>query len=347
MADTLTDCNGTTLPASAFAPYELRAPGIRATLIPYGARLVSLRVPDRAGVWTEVTAGYVSPAAYAAEAAPSYYGAVVGRVANRIRAGTFTVDGAEHAVTRNENGGYNTLHGGRVGYDARAWAVADASATGVTFTLRDEGGAAWDGFPGAVDVSARYEVAGGELRVTLRATPRSAATPILLTTHGYYNLAGAGPVMRDRLQLPTATRFVRGDRHLVPTGELAPVAGHALDFTAPKPIGDGRAAECGDGAEGIDNCFVFDRVSAEPQLEWTSAASGIRLRLSTDQHAVQLYACDAAADTTIGEKGGELLAVEPQGVIDAVNHPEWGFKAVYGPGDEYVNNATWKFDVVQ
>lgn len=345
MAD-LKDCNGTPIAASALQEYKLCAPGIRATLIPYGARLTSLQVPDRAGQWTEVNVGYADPASYVRESGPSYFGAVVGRVANRIRDGRFTVHGTEYAVTRNENGGYNTLHGGKIGYDAREWAVASASESSVTFTLRDEGGAAWDGFPGAVDVSARYEVAEGELKVTLRATPRDTATPILLTTHGYYNLAGAGPIMDDALQLPRATRFVRGDKHLVPTGELPATAGHALDFTTAKPIGQGKAKECGEGNEGIDNCFVFAEACAEPQLIWVSQKSGIRLQLSTDQHAVQMYACTAKDDTTIGEKGAECLAVEPQGVIDSANHPEWGFKVVYEPGEEYVNNASWKFDVV-
>lgn len=343
----ITDCNGNSIPPSAWKEYRLSAPGIRATFIPYGARLTSLQVPDRAGKWTEVNVGYADPSSYIKEAGPSYFGAVVGRVANRIRSGKFELNGKEYAITPNENGGYNTLHGGKIGYDAREWEVAQASESSVTFTLRDEGGEAWDGFPGCVDVSAAYELSDGELRATLRAVPRDGATPILLTTHGYYNLAGEGSIMGDELQLPRASRFVRGDKHLVPTGELPPTAGHALDFTAPKPIGEGRAKECGAGNEGIDNCFVFSEVSPEPQLIWHSKTSGIRLQLCTDQDAVQMYACAAKGDTVLGERGAECLAVEPQGVIDSVNHPEWGFKVVYEKGEEYVNTTTWKFDVVE
>lgn len=343
----ITDCNNTSFSPSAWKEYKLSAPGIRATFIAYGARLTSLQVPDRNGEWAEVNVGYASPDSYIKEAGPSYFGAVVGRVANRIRDGKFSVNGTEYQITRNENGGYNTLHGGKLGYDAREWDVKESSETSVTFTLHDAGGEAWDGFPGSVDVSATYEVTEGELKATLKATPRDGATPILLTTHGYYNLAGAGSIMADELQLPRATRFVRGDKHLVPTGELPSTSKHALDFTQPKPIGTGKAKECGAGNEGIDNCFVFSEVSSEPQLIWVSEKSGIRLQLSTDQDAVQMYACKAKEDTVLGQRGAECLAVEPQGVIDSVNHPEWGFKTIYEKGEEYVNTARWKFDVVK
>lgn len=344
-SSTLKDCHGNNVPPSALREYKIAAPGIEATLIPYGARLVSLRVnPPGSGGWTEVAVGYGTPAAYAREAAPSYYGAVIGRVGNRIRGGRFTVAGTEYSVTANEHGGQNTLHGGRVGYDAREWAVLSATETSVTFQLRDD---AFEGFPGSVLVTAQYAVKDCALHVALSAVPLDAPTPIALTTHGYYNLGGSGPVADDTLVMPKASRFVRGDGILVPTGEVPSVSGGPLDFTRPKHVADGLASrECGAGAHGIDNCFVFDSVSDQPQLEWTSAKIGLRLRLSTDQPAVQIYACAPSKESTIGKTGADAgcLAVEPQAWIDAVNHPEWGQKAVYEPGEVYVNTAVWAFD---
>ncbi|CAK9785996.1 galactose mutarotase-like protein [Cutaneotrichosporon oleaginosum] len=337
---------------AALKEYTLAADGITASFIPFGARLKSLRVPDAGGAWREVNLGYADAQGYADEAAPSYYGAVIGRYANRIRNGTFTVDGVTSRIATNEHDGKNTLHGGRVGYDAREWSVLSANSSSVTFSLMDYG---FEGFPGNVLALAQYSLSAGKLTTVLTAHALDRPTPILLTTHSYFNLGSdvSSTVLQDTLHVK-ASRVVGVDGILVPTGQLDYVAGtngnerHPLNFTAPSAVSQALPA-------GLDHCFLFDRPSpleVTEQLEWRSAATGIRMRVRTNQPAIQVYSCsmsDGSASTQLGkvERFG-CMAIEPQGWIDGISHPEWLQNQVYSPGSApFVNVAEYVFDTVE
>ncbi|KAL1410617.1 hypothetical protein Q8F55_004634 [Vanrija albida] len=346
--------------AAGLATYTIAAEGIEATFIPYGARLTSLRVPDRTGAWREVNVGYADPGQYHAEKGNAYFGAVVGRYANRMAGGAFALGGEKFQVTTNDHDGANSLHGGVRGYDARDWAVEAHTPTSVTFALADDG---FEGFPGKVLVHATYSVTKGTLRVALTALPLDKPTPILLTTHAYFNLSStlAPTVLDDVLHVPQGSRVIAVDAISVPNGEVLTVSGdHPLNYTSPHAVRDGAltAKFCGEGGVGIDNCFLFDRPEAPnsatvgpAQVVLASKATGIRLSVHTNQPAIQLYSgngFDGSVETQLGkaEQYGSM-AIEPQGWIDAVNHPEWGYNDVYSPSrGPYVNISEYVFDTL-
>ncbi|GMK54769.1 hypothetical protein CspeluHIS016_0113550 [Cutaneotrichosporon spelunceum] len=323
---------------AAVKEYTLSADGITATFIPFGARLKSLRVPDANGLWRQVTLGFANIQSYANEAVVYYYGAVIGRYANRIRKGTFTIDGVTTSVTDNESG--NTLHGGKVGYDSREWTVVALTTTAITFSLMDYG---FEGFPGTVLAIAQYTVSEGKLTAVLSGYALDQPTPIMLTTHAYFNLGSDTTVMEDTLRV-SASRVIGVDSAAAATGEVVYLGaknGYHLNFTTPKKVKMSAP-------NGLDNCFIFDD---RRELEWTSASTGIRMRLRTNQPAVQLYSCAACGDRTTTQLGKlerfGAMAVEPQGWIDGINHPEWNQNQVYRPGSApFVNVAEYSFDTV-
>jgi aldose 1-epimerase len=351
--------------SSPFTLYTLSAENITATFIPYGARLTSLLVPDRAGTDQDIALGYDDPAQYVVDSATNhtFSGPIVGRYANRIKNGTFALGDKTYNIPANENGGANTLHGGRVGYDQRNWTVTSQSDTSITFTLLDN---AFEGFPGSVMTHATYTVSSansgplGERRPRLTAKTVSVAldqeTPIMLAHHFYWNLgAFTTPTILDdqTLWMPYSTRYIEVDNILIPTGSFGTVASRpVLDFTSPKTVGrDLRSATdlCGNGCTGYDNAFILDRPGGHgaeaanfPVLSLWSMTTGIRMDLSTNQQGLQIYSCNGQ-NGTIPVKPSQIrrnsqvfgggtkfveqygcLVVETQGWIDGVNHPEWG-----------------------
>lgn len=180
------------------------------------------------------------------------------------------------------------------------------------------------------------------------------ATPILLTTHPFFNLGAdaTSTILDDTLQLRDMSRFVRVDDISLPTGEIVDISrDHPLNFANPVPIRQALAAkECGAGCQGIDNCFILDG-GEQASIVWSSPVTGIRMIVSTNQPAIQLYACsgmDGSLGTTIGKAAQYgCLAIEPQGWIDGINHPEWSQDQVYQPGSApFVNTAEYVFDTV-
>jgi aldose 1-epimerase len=351
--------------SSPLAIYTLSADDITATFIPYGARLTSLLVPDRSGTAQDVAVGYDDPTQYVVDSATNhtFFGAIVGRYANRIKNGTFTLAGETSYIVPNENEGADTLHGGRIGYDQRNWTVTSQSDTSITFSLLDE---AFEGFPGSVITHATYTVTSSPSGVLGKRHPRLSAqtvslalnqeTPIMLAHHIYWNLgAFTTPTILDdqTLWMPYSNRHIEVDDMLIPTGAFGTVASRpVLDFTSPKTIGrDLQKATnlCGNGCTGYDNAFILDRprgTGAEaaifPVLSLWSMTTGIRMVVSTNQQGLQIYSCNGQ-NGTIAVKPSQLqrnsrvfgggaqfveqygcLVVETQGWIDGVNHPEWG-----------------------
>lgn len=337
--------------SSPFDKYTISAPGINASFIAYGARLTNLYVNDKNGSPQDVVLGYDNSTQYLidTETNHTYFGPIVGRYANRIKNGTFTVNGVTSHIPENENNGKDTLHGGIVGYDQRNWTIVSANTSSITFSLLDE---AFEGFPGNIITYATYTVsAGPQWTCRLVSIPLDEPTPIMLANHIYWNLgAFADPsnptVLNDTLHMPYSARYIGVDNILIPTGTINTVANTVLDFTTPKQIGaDILAANntCGLGCVGYDNAFILDRPRySAPEatdlvvLTLASNTTGIRMDVRTNQQSLQIYSCNGqngsipvkksqqhGNTTTFVEKYG-CVVIETQQWIDAVNHPEWG-----------------------
>lgn len=291
-----------------FQEYNLEADGIKATFIPYGARLTELYVKDRNGDWQDVAVGYDDPSQYLidSETNHTYFGAVVGRYANRIKNGTFTVDGTTSHIPENEHNGTDTLHGGFVGYDQQNWTVASVSGNSITFSFYD---AHKSGFPGDVLNIATYTLTDDASWISrLVSIPFNEATPIMLANHVYWNLGAYTTqdsvlVLNDTLYMPYADRWIETDGILIPNGKIGVTNGTALDFTKPgKTIGAGvedAQGYCGTGCTGIDNAFILDRPRysspEDPTLEvlrMYSPATGIQMSLETNMQGTQIYTCN-------------------------------------------------------
>lgn len=300
-----------------FKEYTISAENITVKVIPYGARLTSVLVPDRDGNLQDVLVGYDDPLEYLhdSETNHTYFGAVVGRYANRIKNGTFTIDDNTYHIPENENDGKDTLHGGFVGYDERNWTVTAHDSSSITFSLLDEG---WQGFPGDVISHAQFSVSTEKSAENPKGLPQlttklislalTKTTPIMLANHLYWNLnAFKDETILDNtyLQLPLSERVIAGDTLLIPTGEILDVDtafDGALDFTESKLIGqDINKTEgvCGGGCTGIDTCFLIDRPSnygsdtaMVPSVRVASDTTGITLEVATNQAALQIYSCN-------------------------------------------------------
>lgn len=314
--------------------------GLRAELSSYGARLLALYVPDRRGHEADVVLGSDDPAA--PSAASSYFGATCGRFANRIGRGRFALDGRQYQVTLNE--GRHHLHGGVRGFDARNWeARISDSADTVEFSLRSEDGD--QGYPGQVDARVRYTLTGWTLSIELAATA-SAATIVNLANHAYWNLSGqAGSNMLDHVVAIDADRYLPVDDELIPTGEIASVAGTGFDLRTPQSMMD-VLRRC---PQGFDHCFV---PCGEPRgwrrmVQVEHPASGRGFELFADQPGVQFYTCMHFADGFAGKAGAVYprfggLVFESQNFPDAPNHVNFP-SARLGAGEHYRHRIEYRF----
>src|SRR4051794_3485924 len=268
--------------------------GLRARIISYGAILQSLDVPDRAGRSADIVLGFGDAAAY--QSHPIYFGASVGRYANRIAGGRFTIDG--HAYQLPLNDGTNSLHGGPLGFDRRIWrivSVRGGAEPNVTLAYVSADGE--EGYPGTLSVTATYTLAASELRVDYRATT-SAPTIVNITNHSFFNLAGeasARTIMDERLTIP-AESYTPVNAALIPTGEFRPVAGTPFDFRRPTVIGarirDGRDAQLRFG-QGYDHNYVVTRAPTRDlhlMARVEDPDSGRVLEMLSNQPGVQFYA---------------------------------------------------------
>lgn len=362
--------------SSVFTKYTISAPGINASFIPYGARLTNLLVPDKNGNPQDVVLGYDSGTTYLndTETDHTYFGAVVGRYANRIKNGTFTVQGVTSHIPENEHDGEDTLHGGTVGYDQRNWTVVSSNSSSITFSLLDQG---YEGFPGNVITYATYTVSSGPTWTSrLVSIPLDEPTPIMLANHVYWNLdAFSNPsdltILNDTLHMPYSARYVQIDNIEVPNGTIGIVNGSALDFTSPKQIGRdilNAVDDCGFNCTGYDNAFILDRPRySAPEatdisvLTMYSNVTGIQLDVYTNQQSLQLYACDNLNGTIpvkMSQQHGNstsyvpkygCLVIETQQWIDGINNPQWGQDQyqIYTPTTQpAVNFAQYDFSIV-
>lgn len=326
--------------------------GITARILSWGALLRSLDVPDRSGKAADVVLGYTDLASYLTKG--SYFGVSVGRYANRIRAGRFTLDGQTYTLATND--GPNALHGGAAGFDKRLWtitAVKGGAAPSVTLRYVSPDGE--EGYPGTLTATATYTLdATNTLTVTYEATTDK-PTIVNLTNHSFFNLAGEGSgrsILDQTLTIP-AERFTPVDATLIPTGAYLPVAGTPFDFRKPTVIGarirDGRDEQIV-RARGYDhNWVVTDAPTAEPHLvaRVEDPESGRILEVASNQPGVQFYAGNFLNATVVGKSGlayrqSDALALEPELFPDTPNQPAFG-SARLDPGKTYRNVIAYRF----
>ena len=324
--------------------------GIRVKVMTLGAAIQSLLVPDRTGHPGDIVLGFDSPVEYLQN--PSYFGATVGRFANRIAKGHFTLDGKTYTLATNDHG--NHLHGGLKGFDKVVWSidsVTSASPATAVFSYTSPDGE--EGYPGALHVTATYSLDDdATLRVEFKATT-DRSTIVNISNHSYFNLsAETGASVLNHLLLVNASKYTPVDVGLIPTGELRAVQGTPFDFRKPTAIGarvrDGHDQQIRYG-RGYDHNFALDGAVGEMRLAARIAdpASGRIMEIFTSAPGLQFYSGNFL-DATIAGKGGRVyregdaLVLEPQLFPDAPNQP--GFpSARLDPGKTYVNTMEYRF----
>jgi aldose 1-epimerase len=330
--------------------------GVRARIITYGATLQALEAPDRRGHTADVVLGYDDLRSYVEK--PTYFGATIGRYANRIAGGTFSLDGHTYQLTRNDKA--NSLHGGTVGFDKRVWkidSVASAPRAAVTLVLTSAAGD--QGYPGKLEVRVRYALDDSNgLSIEYTATT-DAPTVVNLTNHAIFNLAGEGSprgASGQRLTIP-ASHYTPVDASLIPTGELRPVQGTVFDFRAGRVIQegirDGHDAQIVAG-RGYDHNFALDAgLTAAPKLAARLAdpQSGRVLEVWSTEPGLQVYTGNFLDGTLIGKQGhlyrmGDGVALEPQKFPNAPNEPKFASARV-DPGTPYHHRMILRLGVAR
>jgi aldose 1-epimerase len=347
--------HGTTRDGAAVRLYELtNGRGTSLALTNFGAITLSLRVPDRDGKLEDVLLGYPSIDEYLEENRP-YFGAVVGRCANRIRQGDLVIDGAPWPLACND--GANHLHGGRRGFDRVVWSGApfrDQGRAGVILRYLSRDGE--EGYPG--DLAAEVTIAlteADELTLDYAATT-SRATACNLTFHGYFNLAaGREDDVLGHLLTIDADRFTPVGPGLIPTGELRPVAGTPLDFRMPRSIGariksaDEEIALAG----GYDHNWVLNRKGPELTVaaRLVAPATGRAMEVLTTEPGLQFYSGNFLDGTIVGKgavayRRNAGLCLETQHFPDAPHHPHFP-SVVLRPGETYRSRTVYRFSTVR
>ena len=319
--------------------------GLEARIMTYGAILVSLRVPDKAGVLADINLGFDSLEGYLGT--HPYFGAIIGRYGNRIAKARFTLGGVEYRLAANDKA--NTLHGGIKGFDKVVW-TAEPGGPGrgpglkLTYVSKDME----EGFPGNLAVTVVYTLTeANELEIRYEATTDK-PTVLNLTNHAYWNLKGQGrgDILGHVLRLE-ADRITAVDSaaNLIPTGEIVPVAGTPFDFTAPHAIGERIARVEG----GYDHNFVLrsggGTLALAARVE--EPESGRVMEVWTDQPAIQLYTGNFLDGSVVG-KGGQAYAkhaafcLETQHYPDSPNHANFP-STVLRPGEVYRTVSVYKF----
>ncbi|KAG2566647.1 galactose mutarotase-like [Panicum virgatum] len=333
--------------------YELRKGDFSVRVTNWGATLTSVVLPDSKGNLADVVLGYDTIAEYVNGSA--YFGALVGRVANRVADARFVLDGKVYHLYGND--GKNALHGGRRGFSKVIWTVKEYVGGGDSpyITLYYHSFDGEEGFPGDLDVYVTYRLSGPyELSLRMNATALSKATPVNLVNHAYWNLGGhgSGDVLGHTVQL-LASRYTPVDGALIPTGAVAPVAGTPYDLRAPTRLG-ARLREVYGGKAGVygfDTNFAVDGDAGalrKVAVVRAGGASGRALELWADQPGVQFYTGNFLSD--VKGKGGAVygphaaLCLETQGFPDAVNHPNFPSQIVR-PGQVYRHLMVFKFSV--
>ncbi|MFF0585772.1 aldose epimerase family protein [Streptomyces sp. NPDC003781] len=306
--------------------WTLERAGVRVRVLSYGGIVQSAEVPDRDGNTADVVLGFADLDGYVTHPEP-YFGALVGRYANRIAGGRFPLDGRTYALAPNE--GPNVLHGGARGFDKRVWEVA-AVADGVRLSRVSPHGE--EGFPGRLEMSVTYTLDGsGALRIGYEAVT-DAPTVLNPTNHSYFNLSGSGHAGGHELRL-AASRITPVDAGLIPAGAPQDVSDTRFDFRRARKVGSG-----------YDHNFVLDKGvtdTAEEVAELYDPASGRVLTVATTEPGLQLYTADHLGEPFAP---GDGIALETQHFPDSPNRPDFP-STVLRPGEVFRSETVYGFSV--
>lgn len=324
--------------------------GLEVHAMNYGGIILAIRVPDRKGEFADVVLGHDSLEGYTPN--PPYFGAIVGRYANRIANGTFTLDGKTYNLPKND--GPNTLHGGTTRtFDRVVWDAEPLKGkTGVAFTFLSKDGE--EGFPGNLKMKVTYTLTDGNALIIDYEATTDKATPINVSQHSYFNLKGEGNGdILDHEVMINADKFTPVDKTLIPTGELRPVKGTPFDFTKPTKIG----ARIDDNYEqlvlghGYDHNFVINSHPEQNGLKLAARVheptSGRTLEVWTTQPGVQFYTGNFLDGKVIGKNSHAYqrrngFCLETQHFPDSPNHPDFP-STILKPGETFHQTAVFKF----
>lgn len=326
------------------------AKGMLVKITNFGGIITEIHVPDKNGVFADVNLGFDNIEPYYQDS--PYFGAIIGRVGNRLAKGKFSLDGQTYQL--DTNNGPNHLHGGLVGFDKVLWgAETFTTPTSVGVTLKYLSADGDQGYPGNLDVTVIYELTNdNELWVKYRAVTDK-ATPVNLTQHAYFNLAGKGDVLSHQMMI-NAERIVAIDADAIPLGDLMPVAGTPFDFRNARAIGE-RINEVNQqlqNGRGYDHTFVLTK-SHPKELSLAARVrepeSGRVLDVFTQEPGVQFYSGNYLDGSLTGKgcnyvhRGGFCL--EPQHFPDSPNQPQFP-NTILRPGEEYTSLMSYKFSVM-
>jgi len=338
---------GTMPDGTVIEQYTLtNANGIVAKIITYGALMTELHVPDRQGKLGDIVLGFDNLESYLK--GHPYFGASIGRVGNRIAKGKFTLDGRDYTLARND--GPNHLHGGVRGFDKVVWKaeiVPAKNGAAVRFAYVSPDGE--EGYPGTLSATVTYTLTDtDELRLDYTAKPDK-ATPVNLTNHTYWNLAGGGDILSHVLTL-NADNYTPVDNTLIPTGAIAPVKGTVMDFTTPMPIGS-RLLSLDNSPRGYDHNYALNDAGKGMRLAATvcEPGTGRVLETFTEEPGVQFYSGNFL-DATLEGKGKTVyhqyygFCLETQHFPDSVNQPNFP-STILRPKKTYKTATIYKFSV--
>jgi len=321
--------------------------GLKAKIMTYGATLISLEVPDRHGQLADIVLGHNHLEGYLRRETNPYFGATIGRYANRIARGKFILDGNEYHLATND--GPNHLHGGLKGFDRVVWKAEpfqEERAVGVRFSYLSPDGE--EGYPGNLNCTVIYRLTeDNELRLDYEATT-DRATPVNLTHHSYFNLAGEGQgTVLDHELMINADYYTPVDAQLIPTGEISPVKGTPFDFTLPKAIG----SEIDRVPGGYDHNFVLKEASTSLKLaaRLYEPVSGRLLEIYTTEPGLQFYSGNFLDGSIKGKSGRPYpkhagLCLETQHFPDSPNRPNFP-STILRPGEKYVSTTIHRFSI--
>ena len=317
--------------AGPFAAINIDLGQLRVQLLSLGAAIRTVEVPDAQGVLGHVHLALPHPADHADHARNPHLGGTLGRFANRIAHGRFTLDGQEYMLDVNNDG--NTLHGGAIGFDRKIWeydVITDtADEATLRFTITSPDGDM--GFPGQVDADVTYEVS--PTSITMRYSARTdRPTVINLSNHGYWNLAGSHSVAGHHLHVAANRRLVT-DTTGIPV-EADEVADTLFDLREPSVLGPIIEA-----TEGLDSCYLVDGEGFRQMAHLSAPAIGRALTISSDAPGVQVYTGNNLGEPFVPFQS---VSLETQRAPDAPNQPQWG-TAVLRPGEAYESKTVLKF----
>jgi aldose 1-epimerase len=325
----------------------VNANGLQVCAIPYGGTITSIRTPDRHGRMADIVLGFDDPAAYEGE--HPYFGAIIGRYANRIAHGRFTLDGSLHTLATND--GPHHMHGGRRGFDKVSWAVQQQGGQGVTFSRESPDGE--EGYPGTIQVAVAYSLTDDNELVIEYTAEADRPTPVNLTQHTYFNLAGAGHVLDHVLEID-ANRYTPVDATGIPTGESDDVTETPFDFRNPASVGSRLGLDHPQlrARQGFDHNFVVNRDG--PGLRRVAhlhdPSSGRTLGVATEEPGLQVYSGNLLDGSIVGKGGRRYhrhagFCLETQHFPDSPNQPQFP-PTILRPGQVYTTRTVFAFGVI-